>query len=81
MTNVMWRVARYVAGHPILLDPTEGKDGAWVFIRSGVTVSWIKAETFDMTVTTEIAPLEPSDSWARYEPGKRHGTFSGTVQS
>ena len=82
MTRLRWRLARWIAPRPILVDPYPGEEGVIILIRSGIGAQHVqvalRAERFRLKSTNRLPSLD-------YEPGtayRPHGTYTrfvGTV--
>lgn len=66
VTNLRWRLARWIAGEDITRLPADDDQPVWIVIRGGPgTVAWIAVERFRMQKRNDI--------W-RHTYGHREGT-------
>lgn len=83
MRRLRWRLARLFAPVPIIASPGEAS-GIWILTRSVdgpySLVTWVKAETFDLTIENDLRPRRfDLSNVETYERPGPIGSFSGTV--
>ncbi len=78
MNRLRWRLARWLVG-PFTRLPAD--DGVYIVTNAGRVQSIITAETFELTVSSNLDLTRFSNGPGdfRYEPHHRKGVFSGTV--
>ena len=75
-----WRLARLIAGVPILRDPFPGENGVVVMYREN-GVEWaIRATRFRLKSTSRLRPLDYGSDDYTFRPSKTFTRFVGTLE-